>query len=50
VRLMTLLEIPADRQALTIALARIVGWSAQALEQQKSGISLLPALRYASES
>jgi uncharacterized protein (DUF1778 family) len=45
-RLMTLLDIPADRQALVIVMARLVGWAAQAIEQQSSGISLLPALRY----
>ncbi|MFN9718658.1 MAG: citrate/2-methylcitrate synthase [Planctomycetota bacterium] len=45
-RLMTLLDIPADRQALVIVVARLVGWSAQAIEQQSSGISLLPTLRY----
>lgn len=50
VRLMTLLDIPADRQALAIGVARVAGWSAQALEQQKSGISLLPALRYGEEA
>ena len=37
---------PADRQALVIVMARLVGWAAQAIEQQSSGISLLPALRY----
>lgn len=45
-RLMALLDIPADRQALVIASARLVGWAAQAIEQQSSGVSLLPALRY----
>ena len=50
VRLMTLLDIPADRQALAVGVSRVVGWSAQALEQQKSGISLLPALRYGEET
>jgi citrate synthase len=49
VRLMTLLDIPADRQALAVGVARVVGWSAHAIEQQKSGISLLPALRYGQE-
>lgn len=48
-RAMTLLNIPADRQALVIAMARLVGWAAQAIEQQNSGISLLPALRYATQ-
>lgn len=45
-RLMTLLGIPADRQSLVVASARLAGWAAQALEQQASGVSLLPALRY----
>ena len=45
-RLMTLLDIPADRQALVIVIARLVGWSAQAIEQQSSGVGLLPTLRY----
>ncbi len=47
-RLMTLLDIPADRQAIVIAISRLVGWSAQAIEQQSSGVALLPALRYGS--
>lgn len=46
-RVMTLLNIPADRQALVIAMARLVGWAAQAIEQQSSGVPLLPSLRYA---
>ena len=48
-RTMTLLNIPGDRQALLVGLARLVGWAAQAIEQQKSGINLLPALRYGAE-
>jgi citrate synthase len=47
-RLMTLLDIPSDRQALVIVMARLVGWAAQAIEQQSSGVSLLPSLRYGS--
>jgi len=47
-RLMTLLDIPPDRQALVIVISRLVGWAAQAIEQQSSGISLLPILRYGS--
>jgi citrate synthase len=47
-RLMTLLDIPADRQALVVVMARLAGWAAQAIEQQSSGISLLPTLRYGS--
>ena len=45
-RLMTLLDIPSDRQALVIVMARLVGWAAQAIEQQSSGVSMLPTLRY----
>ena len=47
-RLMTLLNIPPDRQAVVIGMARLVGWAAQAMEQQASGVSLLPNLGYAS--
>lgn len=47
-RLMTLLDIPADRQALVIVISRMAGWAAQAIEQQSSGVSLLPSLRYGS--
>ena len=47
-RLMTLLDIPGDRQALVVVISRMVGWAAQAIEQQSSGISLLPTLRYGS--
>lgn len=45
--LMTLLGIPPDRQGLTIGIARLAGWAAQAAEQNKSGVELLPVLRYA---
>jgi len=45
-RLMTLLDIPADRQSLLVAFARLVGWAAQAIEQSKFGHSLLPDLQY----
>jgi citrate synthase len=48
-KLMTLLEIPADRQAIVIALSRFAGWAAQAFEQRTSGVSLLPALRYGAD-
>jgi citrate synthase len=27
-------------------MARLIGWAAHAIEQQKSGVSLLPGLRY----
>ncbi|MCA9037337.1 MAG: hypothetical protein KDA91_19510, partial [Planctomycetaceae bacterium] len=49
-RLMTLLNIPADRQALVVGMARIVGWAAQAIEQQSAGVSLLPVLEYGAQS
>jgi citrate synthase len=49
-RLMALLDIPADRQSIVIAMARLVGWAAQALEQQSSGVSLFPSLRYGSST
>lgn len=46
IRLMVLLDLPPDRQSLVIGMARLIGWAAHAIEQQKSGISLLPGLRY----
>jgi citrate synthase len=46
IRLMVLLNLPADRQSLVIGMARLIGWAAHAIEQQKSGVSLLPGLRY----
>ena len=45
-KVMTLLDIPPERQAIVIGMARLVGWSAQAIEQQASGHSLLPRLNY----
>jgi len=45
-KVMTLLDIPPERQSIVIGLARLAGWSAQALEQQASGLSLLPRLNY----
>ncbi|MFO0976175.1 MAG: citrate/2-methylcitrate synthase [Planctomycetaceae bacterium] len=45
-KVMTLLNIPADRQTLVVAMARLVGWAAHAIEQQSSGNALLPILRY----
>jgi citrate synthase len=48
-RLLAQLGVPGDRLALAIGVARLVGWSAQAIEQHASGISLLPALRYGQE-
>lgn len=46
VRLMAMLDIPPERHSLAIGMARLTGWAAHAIEQQKSGISLLPRLRY----
>lgn len=46
VKVMTLLNIPPERQSIVIGMARLAGWSAQALEQQASGLSLLPRLKY----
>ena len=46
VKVMTLLDIPPDRQSIVIGMARLAGWSAQAIEQQASGLSLLPRLNY----
>jgi citrate synthase len=45
-KVMTLLGIPPERQAIVIGMARLAGWSAQAIEQQASGQSLLPRLNY----
>ena len=45
-KVMTLLDIPPERQSIVIGMARLAGWSAQALEQQASGLSLLPRLNY----
>ena len=45
-KVMTLLDIPPERQSIVIGMARLVGWSAQAIEQQASGLSLLPRLHY----
>jgi len=44
---LTLLDLPPDRTALVIALSRMVGWAAQAIDQNASGVSLLPQLQYA---
>lgn len=46
VKVMSLLDIPPDRQSIVIGLARLAGWSAQAIEQQASGLNLLPRLNY----
>ncbi len=45
-KVMTLLGIAPERQAIVIGMARLAGWSAQAIEQQASGQSLLPRLNY----
>jgi len=43
---LTLLDVPPERTALVIALSRMAGWAAQAIDQSTSGISLLPQLQY----
>lgn len=45
-RTLALLDVPSDRISLVIGIARMVGWAAEAFEQHKSGVSLLPKLRY----
>ncbi|MDA1230142.1 MAG: hypothetical protein O2856_05160, partial [Planctomycetota bacterium] len=49
-KVMTLLDIPPERQSIVIAMARLAGWSAQAIEQQASGLSLLPRLNYGNDA
>lgn len=49
-RALTLLKVPADRISLAIGIARLIGWAAQTMEQHRSGISLLPTLRYPGNS
>ncbi len=44
---LTLLDIPVDRMSLIVALSRLAGWAAQAIEQSTSGVSLMPQLQYA---
>lgn len=44
---LTMLDVPPDRMALVIAMSRMVGWAAQAIDQNASGVSLLPQLQYA---
>jgi len=43
---LTLLDIPPERTSLVVALSRMVGWAAQAIDQNRSGVSLLPQLQY----
>ena len=45
--ILTLLDIPPDRMSLVVAISRLAGWAAQALDQQASGVSLMPQLQYA---
>ena len=45
-KIMSLLDIAPERQSIVIGMARLAGWSAQAIEQQASGLSLLPRLNY----
>ncbi len=44
---LTMLDVPPDRISLVIALSRMVGWAAQAMDQHASGVNLLPQLQYA---
>ena len=44
---LTMLDVPPDRMSLVIALSRMVGWAAQAIDQNASGVTLLPQLQYA---
>lgn len=44
---LTMLDVPPERMSLVIALSRMVGWAAQALDQNASRVSLLPQLQYA---
>ena len=46
-RTLTMLNVPEDRISLAVGIARMVGWAAQSIEQQTSGASLVPKLRYA---
>lgn len=43
---LTLLDVQPERMSLVIALARMVGWAAQAIDQNASGVTLLPQLHY----
>jgi len=45
--ILTLLDVPPEKMSLAIALARTAGWAAQAIDQNTSGVSLLPQLQYA---
>ena len=44
---LTLLDVKPERMSLAIALARTVGWAAQAIDQNASGVTLMPQLHYA---
>ena len=43
---LALMDVQPERISLVIALARLVGWAAQAIDQNASGASLLPQLNY----
>lgn len=43
---LSLLDVQPERMSLVIAMARLVGWAAQAIEQEASGVTLLPQLHY----
>jgi len=44
--ILTLLDVPPERMSLAVALARTAGWAAQAIDQNASGVTLLPQLQY----
>lgn len=46
---LTLLDVPPERASLAVALSRMAGWAAQAIDQSSSGVSLMPQLQYAME-
>jgi len=46
---LTLLNVPPERASLAVALSRMAGWAAQAIDQSSSGVSLMPQLQYAME-
>ncbi|MCA9085274.1 MAG: hypothetical protein KDA81_14515 [Planctomycetaceae bacterium] len=50
VRLLMLLNVPSDRIALAVGIARMAGWAAQCVEQHHTAIPLLPQLRYSAAS
>ncbi|MCA9050650.1 MAG: hypothetical protein KDA89_18055 [Planctomycetaceae bacterium] len=49
-RALTLLNVPADRIAVAVGIARMTGWAAQCVEQHQAALPLLPVLRYPGRS